>query len=537
MTNPNAGRISTEQLIDCLRSGAPFSGVVDGAVTVHETHISWVFLVGDFAYKIKKPIKTNFLDYTTLANRRMFCDQELRLDSRYAPELYLGVVPITLVDDRPIVEGPGDPIEYAVKMRRFPDQSLLSERLDSGAFTASELPELALEIADFHRRAARLDENSPWGNVESILGAAEANFDDLDSSADEQTKATLQALQSWSRTYFDDHQREFQQRFANGFLRECHGDLHTANIVFWNDRWIPFDGIEFNDNFRWIDVLSDASFLAMDFAARGHLEFCRSFINEYLDQTGDHASLSLLRWYLVYRALVRAKVAGMRANQPTCSHFERRSALADRREHIELASRFSLAKAPRLWITHGLSGSGKTTASEKIVSGYGAIRLRSDIERKRHFGLSTGDRPSAKLKHKLYSESANLATYGRLRRIARHILRADYSVVIDATFLKHRERQLFQELAQSERAEFAILDCNADQQVLRRRITARLAKNNDASDADLEVLDSQIATQEPLTDSELKYVVRDSILMHESQNGPKQMQSSGSNTSTTQRKV
>ena len=178
----------------------------------------------------------------------------------------------------------------------------------------------------------------------------------------------------------------FSQRVANGFIRECHGDLHLANVIHWRGRLMPFDGIEFNDEFRWIDVMSDATFLAMDLAARGHLDLCRSFINAYLEQTGDHASLALLRWYLVYRALVRSKVASIRSEQAGQSESERKSALEDCQSHIELAYRFTLREPPCLWITHGLSGSGKTTGSECVVQRRGAIRLRSDLERKRHFG-------------------------------------------------------------------------------------------------------------------------------------------------------
>jgi len=509
VTTTDSDRVTTETMIDSLHSIDAYPIVGPSSVVLHETHISWVFLVGDVAYKIKKPITTQFLDYGTLKKRKHFCREELRLDSRYAPDLYLGVVPITLVDGKPRVEGEGQPIEYAVKMRRFPEQSLLSERLQAGKVSINEVQQLTIAVADFHRDAPRLPADSPWGTVEAILETSNANFVDLESNPAADTLPTLHVLKLWTHNYFADHRQEFGQRVANGFVRECHGDLHLGNVVRWNDQWVPFDGIEFNEDFRWIDVMSDAAFLAMDFAARGHTEMYRSFINAYLDQTGDHASLALLRWYLVYRSLVRAKVAKLRSEQASISQFDQHSALADCKEHIDLAYRFTVPEAPFLWITHGLSGSGKTTASELVVQRRGAIRLRSDMERKRHFGLPVIERPSEKMKSKLYCDAGDSATYGRLRRLASHILRAKYSVIIDATFLRRQERELFRQLATDECVGFGILDCQADEQTLRQRIADRMALNSDASDADTSVLDAQLDFQEPLSRSEQEHVVTD----------------------------
>ncbi len=502
-------RITSERLVEYLCDPKAYphqsaSGDVPGCVTVRETHISWVFLVGDYAYKVKKPIKTPFLDYTSLSRREHFCREEVRLDSRYAADLYLGVVPIVPSGNRLRVDHQGDPIEFAVKMRRFPDDALLSERLAQGAITTAEVTDLATTIADFHRTAQRLHQGQPWGSPASVLADATDNLRDLDEVASGQAAETLDVLRRWTFDFFEEHRPEFMLRVANGFIRECHGDLHLANIVCWQGRWVPFDGIEFNDQYRWIDVLSDAAFTAMDFAARRHLELCRSFVSMYMECAGDHASPSLLRWYLVYRALTRAKVAAIRAGQSAGESSER---MQDCENFIKLADYFSVHQKPVVWITHGVSGSGKTTASEAIVQREGAIRLRSDIERKRHFGFSPTERSSSEAKDKLYSESASHATYARLRRIAIGILRAGYPVIIDAAFLKHRERSLFHDLANSEGASFGILDCDAEPQILRQRISDRLQRNDDASDADLSVLEHQLACREPLTEAEQAYVI------------------------------
>lgn len=312
--------------------------------------------------------------------------------------------------------------------------------------------------------------------------------------------------------YFEKHHQVFQQRVVGGFIRECHGDLHLANVVRWRGRWVPFDGIEFNETFRWIDVISDAAFAAMDFAARGHQELGRSFINAYLEATGDHASLAVLRWYLVYRATTRAKVAALRAAQSADDPAEHRNALQECEEYVELAYQFSLPETPTLWITHGVSGSGKTTASEAIVQRAGAIRLRSDLERKRHFGMPPTERPGASQVSKIYGTAGTHATYARLLRLSRGILRAGFTVIVDATFLKHEDRERFRALATCEGAEFAILHCDADVATLRQRIADRMRRDDDASDADWSVLSSQLESEEPLDEREQRCAVAASEL-------------------------
>ena len=495
-------------LLDDLRHASAFPNVnPDEKVVVHETHISWVFLVGAYAYKVKKPVKTGFLDYSTLQKRRKYCLEELRLDSRFAEGLYLDVVAITRDHGKFRVEAGGEPVEYAVKMRRFPDSALLSESLRSKRLTTAQLQRLARNIARFHSDAPQLPKNSPWGRTEGVLRDAVANLDDLETAAAGEELRTLHTLKKWTIDFFAEHQALFQQRVADGFVRECHGDLHLANIVHWNGELTPFDGIEFNEAYRWIDVMSDAAFLAMDFAARGHLELSRSFCNSYLQETGDYRSLPLLRWYLVYRSLVRAKVASLRADQACVGSPECDADRADCNEHIHLAHRFSLRDEPCLWITHGPSGSGKTTLSELIVQRRGAIRLRSDIERKRQHDLPIHDHPNEDVKRRIYSESSSAATYALLKTLSKSVLRAGYSVVVDATFLKRHERLLFQTLAQSEGVRFAILDCHADTPTLRQRISDRRRRGDDTSDADEKVLDRQLASRDPLDQLESSYVV------------------------------
>ena len=235
-----------------------------GPIVLHETHVSWVFLAGEYAYKVKKPITTGFLDYGTLAKREACCHLEVRLNRRYAPDLYLGVVPITSDHGTIQVEGSGDPIEYAVKMLRFPEDALLSQRLETGKIANEEVFQLAATIADFHQQATRSDPEQPWGSPSIILKEALDNFHDLRSAfashrPDAPSLERLGELQTWTEQAYQRLQSALVQRREHGFIRECHGDLHLANVIRWRGRWTPFDGIEFNEEFRWIDV-GDGSF-------------------------------------------------------------------------------------------------------------------------------------------------------------------------------------------------------------------------------------------------------------------------------------
>ena len=394
-------------------------------------------------------------------------------------------------------------------MQRFPDDALLSQRLQTGKIANAEVFQLAAAVADFHRRARLANSQEPWGSPALVLREMIDNFHDVRSAflltpLPDRSRDSLRQLEGWSQSAFESLQRELVIRGEQGMVRECHGDLHLANVIRWQDRWTPFDGIEFNEEFRWIDVLSDAAFLAMDFAAQGHLDLSRSFINAYLEQTGDYGGLPVLRWYQVYRAMVRAKVAAIRAQQPGQTSEAEASERKDCLDHVDLASQLADKQPSRLWITHGVSGSGKTIGTEQLIQQHGAIRLRSDVERKRLFGLNARQRPEGELQHQVYSERTTEQTYERLRELAASLLRVGESVVVDATFLQRRHRDLFGKLASEQGVPFAIRSFSADRAELERRIAARIGHDEDASDANLQVLQLQLSTMESLTGAERK---------------------------------
>ncbi len=499
------GHLNRDALIESLLDPLSYAHAVSGPVVLHETHISWVLLAGDFAYKIKKPIATEFLDYSSVSKRHHACCEELRLGSRYAVGLYLDVVPITMQDGLIRMDGDTQPIEFAVRMRRFDEDVLLSHRLKTNSLGRQDMIQLATTIASFHAAASRL-EPTPKDIVPKILDQAQQNFKCLFMEPLLRQDPTVQELESWTSNQSENHRQCFINRARNGFIRECHGDLHCGNIVFWRNQWVPFDGIEFNSEFSWIDVISDIAFLVMDLQELGHSELSSALLNAYLEQTGDYQALEVLSWYLVYRALVRAKVAVMRERQLNEVQRLNMEQIALAKAYIGLADRLTKLGTRKLWITHGLSGSGKTTGSQQIVEREGAIRIRSDVERKRIFS-TVASQSKNHFGDGMYSASASEATYQRLHEVARGILQSDFNVIVDATFLRSVDRQRFYSLAKSERAEFRILDFQVDEATLKQRIEHRRLTSSDASDATLETLANQLLSQDPLSADELKLTI------------------------------
>lgn len=501
---------NADNLVPSLCRSDAYPHAVDGAIKLVETHISWVFLAGPFAYKVKKPVKTSFLDYSTLAIRRHHCNEELRLNQRFSRDLYLDVVPIASDCGSVRIGGKGEVVEYAVRMRRFPDDALAICRLMSGTMTSAEVRGLALRIAGYHASAAVADVSRRFGAPALVLDEALDNCRDLTAATFTSGKELLAQLESWTREYFASHRSCFQMRREHGHIRECHGDLHLGNVVEWGGELVPFDGIEFCEEFRWIDTLSDAAFAAMDFAAHDRLDYCHSFINTYFEATGDYEALTVLRWYLVYRAMVRAKVAAVRLAQVAKSSAEHTEVENRLQASLELSTHFAGEDTaqPILWITHGLSGSGKTTGSEHLVQRNGAVRIRADVERKRIAGMTLGGNgfgPNHSTVD-LYSPEMTDRTYHRLLDLATGILQCGFSVVVDATFLKKWQRQLFRDTARRVHVPLRIVAFKADEATLRRRIADRIANHRDASDADGRVLDMQLANQERLDAEELALV-------------------------------
>ncbi|WP_260291837.1 AAA family ATPase [Sedimenticola hydrogenitrophicus] len=531
-----------------------------GPDRVIETHISSVLLVGEHAYKIKKPLDLGFLDFSTLARRRHFCEEEIRLNGRLAPDIYLDVIPIGGSPDAPEPFGKGPAIEYAVRMRRFDPEGLLSEHLE--LISRARVNDLAERLADFHAGIAVVDKAAEYGEPEAVLLPMRENFSQIRGLNHEPAVRDLLArLEHWTETRARQLGPLMCERKAGGFIRECHGDLHLGNIALdgakgsrKNNSAVPraslghsgkarfagnggslakkrnagggvqgrpntgtyscasprlliFDGIEFNPALRWIDVISELAFLLMDLDEKGLDGYARQLLNRYLELSGDYAALPLLRFYQVYRAMVRAKVTAIRLAQADITSDEQRRLAAEFNNYLQLALRYTEPAQPGLVITHGHSGSGKSTRTLACIERFPAVRVRSDLERRRLAGIaavgSSGSSPGGGI----YTANLSARTYERLGALAGKIMEAGLVAIVDATFLHRADRQRFRRQAGDLGVPFVILDFRLPEATLRQRIELRRKQGDDPSEATLAVLERQLATAEPLTADELKSVV------------------------------
>lgn len=468
-----------------------------------ETHISHVLLAGNYAYKIKKPLDLGFLDFSTPEKRRFYCEEELRLNRRLAPELYEAVVGFGGSPEEPTFNAGGNTFEYAVRMRRFDREQELSRLLERDRLPLEWMDELAQIAATFHGRIPCAGADSPLGTPEAVLRPMEENFAPLhELLQDAESAEKLSRLQAWTRSRYQSLHPLLEQRHRLGFIRECHGDMHLGNMTRIDDRLVIFDGIEFSEELRWIDIISEVAFVTMDLTDRGAPAHAHRFLNTWLEHTGDYEGIALLRFYETYRAMVRAKVAGIRARQESAPSG-REQGLGLCREYLHLAEHLIHSQGAALFINHGFSGSGKTTLSRPLLEQLGAIRVRADVERKRLAGMSAVERGDSDIGAGLYSPDMSARTYDRLETVCEQVLAAGLPVIADATFLRRDQRRRFARLARRLHLPCIILDYRAPEALLRERVEIRAEHGTDASDAGLEVLEHQLQSAEPLEEDEV----------------------------------
>jgi aminoglycoside phosphotransferase family enzyme/predicted kinase len=473
------------------------------SIELFETHISWVILTGSFAYKIKKAVHLDFLDFSTLELRRHYCEEELRLNKQWAPELYLEVLPVCGSYDRPIIGGDGSAIEYAVKMVQFPQSAQLDNQLKAGLLQEKDLYELAETIAGYHGQAKIIEYANDKESVRKVRAPMLENFTPLRQAID---MDLLSRVQQWTANSLRDLKPALIQRRKDGFVRECHGDLHLANLVRSAEGIVAFDCVEFSAELRNIDVISDVAFLAMDLVAHARQDLAYILLNRYLECTGDYSGMDLFGLYFVYHCMIRAKVAAIRSIERTDAE-DREQDIEALKHNLAVAARWIEGPDPKLIAMHGYSGSGKTWVSSRLMSQLPAIRVRSDIERKRRFGLDETASSNSKPGMGIYSEQAKAGVYEGLIETAGGLLRVGFNVIIDASFLSQTARQLAVALADRQNVSVVFVDTSADKAELERRLRKRDVSGQDASEAGIEVLQHQFGRSDPLTAAERKQTV------------------------------
>ncbi len=444
-------------------------------VELVQTQMSFIFLTGDFAYKVKKPVDLGYLDYTTLEKRGYFCQQEVELNRRLCPEVYIGVLPITYSQGKFQLGGDSEVVEYAVKMKQLPQERMMDRLLPSDKVTEGMVTAVAQRLAAFHEKAATSPEISRYGNIDAIRTNAEENFSQTEKYIGTTiSRHAYDLIRDYTNNFMKANQTLFEKRVAQGRIRDCHGDLHAAHVCF-TDGICIYDCIEFNDRFRYGDVASEVAFLAMDLDRFCRADLSRAFVNAYMQASGDRELLQLLDFYKCYRAYVRGKVEGFKLDDPFITEKER--ALKTARSYFRLACRYARGKK-LLLIVAGLVGTGKTTVAQGLARSFGLTVISSDVVRKELAGISPTERRFEPIDKGIYSEEFTTRTYHEMFTRAEKLLQQGESVVLDASFKKRKHRLEAKRLAQKLDADFAALECLLDEPTVKARLEQRVREGS-----------------------------------------------------------
>jgi aminoglycoside phosphotransferase family enzyme/predicted kinase len=465
---------------------------------VEETHISKVFLTGPFVYKVKKPVNLGFLDFGTLEKRRFFCERELLLNQRLSRGVYLEVVALTRDPEGYSLNGTGEHLEYAVKMRQLPREKTMQEFLHRDELEPKMVQELATVLADFYRAADRDEHIESFGSLEVVVSNVEENFSQTAPFVpDTLDQEKFDHLHLAVNTFINRHQELFQHRVDSGRIRDCHGDLRLDHVYFLDDLQI-IDCIEFNDRFRYSDVAADLAFLAMDLDYHGCSRLGFSLIRSYAVANQDPEVFPLLDFYKCYRAHVRSKVDCIRLAEGGLAPRQHQLEEEKARNYFDLAYTYAESlRRPTLWIVCGVVASGKSTVARELSARLRVRVLSSDVIRKQLFGLEPEESAPAPYGEGIYAPAATDSTYERLCLAARQELALGNSAVLDATFAKQRYRQQVRQLSADLGATVIFVECRSPQTLIRQRLKER-QNNKQISDARLEHLPDLLQTFEPL---------------------------------------
>jgi len=490
-----------EQLLNKLRNPSLYDHPTVG-FSIIETHISYVLLTGQYVYKFKKPLDLDFLNFSKLEDRLYYCQEEVRLNQKMAANIYLGVVKITGDLENPEINGDGPVIEYAVKMREFPQQFIFDHLLINQQISPHLIRETAHIIAEFHQNIAIGLADNPYGTYTQVQEPVIQNFQQIgDFLNDDSDIKELSLISDWAEAEHKKLKDIITHRKLNGFVRECHGDIHLGNIALMNEKPVIFDCIEFNDSFRWTDTIADIGFLVMDLEDKQKPELANQLINHYLHESQDYQGLYMLRYYKSYRAVIRAKIALFQKNQEI-KISEQLKCWQQYKNCMQLAAHYCQVTQPLLLITHGLTATGKSSIAEYLVKKTGVIHINSDITRKKLTGQSLTSQNQTPTYQGIYSHEMTETVYNQLRETAQVILESGFSVIVDATFIKKKHRQRFKQLAVTHQVNFKIIHTIMDENKILEWLARRQQQTYQISEAREDIYQALKQNLEPLTDEE-----------------------------------
>lgn len=468
---------------------------------IKETHISKVFLTGDYVYKIKKAVDLGFLDYTSLDKRKFYCQQEIMLNRRMSQDIYLDVVPISGQDDRYSLDGQGQTLEYAVKMRQIPEHCSMLQLLRHNKINRKDTDQLALKLADFYSQTPTGESINSYGSTESICTNCEENFRQMASFSGKLfDERTFEIIRAATRSFLRRRKELFEQRIQSDKIRDCHGDLRSGHI-YWADTIQIIDCIEFNERFRYSDIISDLAFLVMDIEYEDKPEISRRLLDRYVHYANDPDAFNLIDFYTCYRSIVRAKVNCFRLEDPTLKQFEKDQLLKETERYLNLAYQYASSfTRPTIWVICGMAASGKSTIARELSTKLDIHVLRSDYIRKEIFGVKPDNFIDEPFGEGLYSQEASSLTYSKLIELGQEELAKGNSVILDATFNSKKRRKEVLELAKKMDVNVLFVECTSPEKVLKDRLLQREGRE-EISDARLhhfQHLKSQFETLEEL---------------------------------------
>ncbi|MCD6567429.1 MAG: AAA family ATPase [Dehalococcoidia bacterium] len=467
-------------------------------VELCQTQMSFVFLTGEYAYKVRKAINLGYLDYSSLEKRLFFCRREVELNRRLSPNTYLAVVPIVEEGGRFSVEGEGKAVEYAVKMKQLPRERMMDVLLSRGQVDEGMIVKVAEKLGGFHRRAETNPQIASYGRLDVIQQNNRENFSQTEKYIDVSiTSERHSRLKEYTENFIKDNAGLFARRVNEGKVRDCHGDLHAAHVCFAGDIVI-YDCIEFNDRFRYSDVASEVAFLAMDLDRYRRPDLSKCFVDTYVELSHDDDLLELLGFYKCYRACVRGKVESFKLDDSYIPEEEKRTILTTARRYFDLAALYSRTK-PLLLMVMGLMGTGKTTVAQSLGYRFGFLVTSSDVVRKHLAGVSPAEHHFEEFHSGIYAEDFSSRTYEEMFREASDALSQGRSVILDASFSRKESRLKARELARDGGADFMVLECVLDEDEIKRRLDKRLEEES-ASDGRREIFQWQKDEFQPVTE-------------------------------------